>query len=78
MFVCFNSTPNKVGKTDFSGELEEDDFLTKVDAVGFGDVGAAAGIEPKKALFLPSSVALGNSLVSTVFSVFRPKQRLLG
>ena len=51
MFVCFFSTTNKVGKTDFSGELEEDDFLTKVDAVGFGDVGAAAGIEPKKALF---------------------------
>ena len=51
MFVCFFSTADKVGKTDFSGELEEDDFLTNVDAVGCGDVGAAAGIEPKKALF---------------------------
>ena len=49
--VCFFSTADAVGKTYFSDELEEDDFLTKVDAVGFGDVGAAAGIEPKKALF---------------------------
>ena len=78
MFVCFFSTPDKVGKTDFSGELEEEDFLTKGDAVGVGDVGAAAGMEAKKALFSPSSAALGNSLVSTVFSAFRPKQRLLG
>ena len=78
MFVCFNSTPNKVGKTDFFGELEKEDFLAKEDAVGVGDVVAAAGMEAKKALFSPSSAALGNSLVSTFFSVFRPKQRLLG
>ena len=62
MFVCFNSTPNKVGKTDFFGELEKEDFLAKGDAVGVGDVVAAAGMEAKKALFSPSSAALGHSL----------------
>ena len=74
MFVCFNSTPNKVGKTDFFGELEKEDFLAKGDAVGVGDVVAAAGMEAKKALFSPSSAALGNSLVSTFSSAFRRKR----
>ena len=73
MFVCFFLTADKVGKTDFSGELEEEHFLTKGDAVGVGDIGAAAGMEAKKALFSPSSAALGSSLVSTVSSAFRRK-----
>ena len=39
MFVCFNLTADEVGKTDFSGELKEEDFLTKGDAAGVGDPG---------------------------------------
>ena len=76
MFVCFFLTADKVGKTDFSGELEEEHFLTKGDAVGVGDIGAAAGMEAKKVLFSPSSAALGNSLVSTFSSAFRRKRSL--
>ena len=45
MFVCFFSTADKVGKTDFSGELEEEHLVTKGDAVGVGVVVAVAGIE---------------------------------
>ena len=71
MFVCFNSTPNKVGKTDFFGELEKEDFLAKGDAVGVGDVVAAAGMEAKKALFSPSSAALGHSLFRLFPALFR-------
>ena len=45
MFVCFFSTADKVGKTDFSGELEEEHLVTKGDAVGVGVVVAVAGME---------------------------------
>ena len=74
MFVCFNLTADESGKTDFSGELEEEDFLMKGDAVGVGVVSAAAGMEQSKALFSPSSAALGHSLFR-LFPALSPAKR---
>ena len=79
MFVCSFPTADKVGKTDFSGELEEEHLVTKGDTVGVGVVVAAAVMEQSGALFSPSSTALGFSLFR-LFSAFllakRGKERL--
>ena len=79
MFVCFFLTADKVGKTDFSGELEEEHLVTKGDTVGVGVVVAAAVMEQSGALFSPSSTALGVSLFrlfSALLLTKRGKERL--